>query len=184
MVLLWKSPDLSVSKDLEPRLSVLLAARNFRNDYTVITKGPKQGLMGRKWVMLLALFAVCLSGCLAGPTADNETSDASVQGDGPDTASLRVQNTDGVRHTLSVSVETPNETFVHPLRVPAGKTETVEGVSAQKGTEYNVTVRALGGPERSHRWNVSAEHSLTIRYDGDEIEYGRAVEPNKTHSAS
>jgi hypothetical protein len=142
--------------------------------------------MDRRWVVLLILAVVTLSGCLAGPTAGDETAEAPTQREGVDSTNLRVQNTDDVRHTLSVSVETPNKTFIHPLRVPPGTTETVDNISSPNDdpTEYNITVRALGGPERSHRWNVSAENNLTVRYDGDEIGFGQAVEPDKTYPTS
>jgi hypothetical protein len=131
--------------------------------------------MNKTRALLLILVAVSLSGCLSGPTAENGTGDTPMQENGVDSTNLRVYNTDDVQHTLSVSVETPNETFVHPLRVPAGTTETVENITAPKtdSVEHKVTVRALGGPERNYRWNTSGEQNLTVRYDGDEIQFGQ-----------
>jgi len=136
--------------------------------------------MGRLSAVVLVLIAVSLSGCLAEP-ANNGSVDSPGEGAGggdAEPAVIRVQNTDGVAHTLSVSVETPNETFVHPLRVPAGSTEVIDNVSSgSEGNtvEYNVTVRALGGPERGVPWRPTAGNNLTVRYDGDGIEFGQKV---------
>jgi hypothetical protein len=123
-----------------------------------------------EWLTVgLILIAVTLSGCLGGPAADNESADASTEFE---SAVIQVQNTDDVSHTISVSVEMPNETTVTPLRVSANSTEAVSNITTNLDGRYNVTARALGGPEVSHSWTPNTDGNLTVRYDGEGIEFG------------